>query len=152
MSLNFNQIFLENLEQLWYIENSCFPYPWTKKQLESALKQSKVYFFGIFVQEKIIAYTSLVCLGWEGEIWNLAVLPNWRRQGVGSYLLSKSLDFFNDKDVKEVFLEVRESNIPALQLYLKFGFKKIGIRKNYYPDTKEDAIVMKKVLILDRMK
>ncbi|WP_456325187.1 ribosomal protein S18-alanine N-acetyltransferase [Desulfonauticus submarinus] len=144
MSLNFNQIFLENLEQLWYIENSCFPYPWTKKQLEGALKQSKVYFFGIFVQEKIIAYTSLVCLGWEGEIWNLAVLSNWRRQGVGSYLLSRSLDFFNDKGVKEVFLEVRESNIPAIQLYLKFGFKKIGIRKNYYPDTKEDAIVMKK--------
>ncbi len=77
----------------------------------------------------------------EVHIANFAVSPACRRQGVGTYLLVKSLEYIRERGGRKIFLEVRVSNIPAQNLYRKFGFKIVSIRKRYYTDNGEDAYV-----------
>ena len=82
----------------------------------------------------------------EGYISNVAVSPAYRRQGIADKLISQLLKSAEDKELTFVTLEVRQSNIPAISLYEKNGFIKVGQRKNYYDLPKEDAILMTKFL------
>ena len=84
--------------------------------------------------------------GDEAEILNLGVIPDRRRQGEGGALLSAALEEFPRRGISRVFLEVRESNAPAMAFYLKHGFAKSGRRPGYYRDPAEAAIVMEKKL------
>ena len=81
--------------------------------------------------------------GEEGEILNLAVLPGYRRQGVGRRLLEHGLAFLVGRGVREAYLEVRESNLAARDLYLGFGFRPVGVRPHYYRNPAEDALVLR---------
>ena len=82
----------------------------------------------------------------EGEIANLAVTKEMRRQGIGEMLMEHATAMAKDNGVVTMYLEVRSSNIGAKSLYEKLGYSPIGIRKNYYREPREDAIVMAKVL------
>jgi len=135
---------LGDLDQLETLERTVFSLSWSKKQLATVLAVKNVQFWGIVRLDQLIGYISWVNLLQEAEIWNVAVLPEYRRQGWGSSLLKKALFCLKKNQVKKVFLEVRASNLPAQQLYLKFGFCVQGRRKNYYSDTKEDALIMVK--------
>jgi ribosomal-protein-alanine N-acetyltransferase len=73
---------------------------------------------------------------------NLAVSPEFRRQGIGRALLRAGLAYFRKRRVEEVFLEVRESNLSAQALYLSYGFRPVGQRSAYYRNPKEDALVL----------
>ena len=81
--------------------------------------------------------------GEEGEILNLAVLPGYRRQGVGRRLLEHGLALLVGRGVREAYLEVRESNLAARDLYLGFGFRPVGVRPHYYRNPAEDALVLR---------
>lgn len=128
------------------IEKKCFAHPWSREQLVIALNNPVFLGFGLFLQDKLIGYISSFILDKEAEILNLAVLPFFRRQKKGSFLLKTLIDYLRAKSIEKIFLEVRRSNYIAKSLYLKFGFKEISVRKNYYPDNKEDALVMSLVL------
>ena len=78
----------------------------------------------------------------EAHLANIAVAPSVRRQGWATYMLRFCLRFLRRRRIKRLFLEVRESNLPALRLYKKLGFLVDGRRRGYYRDTKEDAILM----------
>ena len=80
----------------------------------------------------------------EAEVMKIGVSPKFQRRHIGWLLLMKLLEEFKERKVKEVFLEVRESNFPAIKLYYKLGFKEIGRRKGYYKG--EDALIMKLTL------
>ena len=82
----------------------------------------------------------------EAEVLNLAVMPEYRRQGDGAALVSAALEEMRSRGVQSVFLEVRESNLGAIAFYESFGFSKIGRRKIYYRDPEEAAITMQKKL------
>ena len=82
----------------------------------------------------------------EGHITNIAVDPAYRNQGIGKAVLGSLIEEAERRKLTGVTLEVRESNIEAINLYKKFGFICAGIRKDYYHDTKEDAIIMWKYL------
>ncbi len=88
---------------------------------------------------RIVGYVGLEKVAGETHIINMAVDPEHRRQGVGKQLIEKVL---NDKDI--FFLEVRVSNVAAQKLYEKYGFKNVGVRKNYYSDNGEDAYIMRR--------
>jgi [ribosomal protein S18]-alanine N-acetyltransferase len=83
----------------------------------------------------------------ELHLQNLAVHPDWRRKGIGSLLVRHALELGRGKKTRTAILEVRRSNEEALGLYRKFGFEVVGVRRNYYPEEGEDALVM--VAILD---
>ncbi len=78
----------------------------------------------------------------EAEIFTLAVTPRYRRQGHGSVLISAAMRGLRSRGVRSVFLEVRESNAPAIAFYEKHGFAKMGVRKGYYRDPDEAAVTM----------
>ena len=94
--------------------------------------------------DKVVGYGGFVQVLDEGNINNIAVLPEYRQQKIGTEILEKLITEGNKLGVKDFFLEVRVSNEPAKTLYQNSGFREVGIRKAYYKDNNEDAIVMRK--------
>lgn len=82
----------------------------------------------------------------EADITSVAVSPEHRRKGIADSLLSEFMEILPE-DTEDVFLEVRESNVPAISLYEKHGFERISVRKNFYTSPNENAVVMKKIII-----
>ncbi len=131
------------------IEKISFKKPWTRKSYLDELacddsctlivRQNRYH-----KAKKIIAYSCFRLFAEEMHILKIAVDPEWRKCGVSSWLLEKSIQAASKKGAKAAFLEVRPSNDMAVLLYKKFGFKIIGKRKNYYPENREDALVMMK--------
>jgi len=79
-------------------------------------------------------------------ILKIAVTPKRQRQGIATWLLRKSFLLASEKNARVAFIDVRPSNVPAIKLYKKLGFQTVGIRPNYYTETREDALVMRKRL------
>ena len=96
---------------------------------------------GVRVDGQLAGYIAFSLIADEMEILNLAVHPDRRGDGIGAALLERAFDICIKKGIKTSFLDVKVSNEPAIGLYKKFGYVKIGVRKKYYPDTKEDALL-----------
>ena len=92
---------------------------------------------------EIASYVVAIDAADEGEILNLAVAEGGRRRGLGRALVQAIVDALAERGVRQVYLEVRESNAPARGLYAAFGFKDVGRRKAYYRRPVEDAIVLR---------
>lgn len=93
-------------------------------------------------EEKIIGFAGIWIIVDEGHITNIAVHPDYRKNGVGSKLVNSLIENSKKWGCNALTLEVRASNIAAQHLYKKYGFEEEGIRKNYYNDNNEDAIIM----------
>lgn len=93
--------------------------------------------------EKIVGYAVALEAADEGEILNLAVAEMGRRRGLGRALVEAIVAALTERGVRQVYLEVRESNAPARALYASFGFKEVGRRKAYYRRPVEDAMVLR---------
>lgn len=129
------------------IERGAFTRPWSRETFLSLIDRPGVE---ILVLEKshegIVGYAVLWCIIDQGELANMAVTPEHRCQGLGSFLLCSVLDVARERKVQTVFLEVRASNEAALRMYERFGFCDAGLRPGYYENPKEDARVMKVTL------
>jgi ribosomal-protein-alanine N-acetyltransferase len=125
----------EDIPAVVEIENLSFPVP--KGALVFKSDQNK--YWVAKEDGKAVGYVGVEKIAGEFHIVNTAVHPDYRRTGIARRLLEEIL---NDKGV--FFLEVRVSNLPAQKLYHKYGFEKVGIRKNYYSDNGEDAYIMRR--------
>jgi ribosomal-protein-alanine N-acetyltransferase len=132
----------KDITELVELERLCFVTPWTQDEFGFSLAQEYFYVFGLKSDAHLVGYISFFLVGKEMEILNLAVHPERRRQGLGTKLLTAALNFFRRKQGEKIFLEVRPSNVPALTLYKRAGFRVKARRRNYYPDNGEDALVM----------
>lgn len=133
--MEIKKINLEDLEVLENMERRCFPQEYySKKQLEDMIKNSLYQIYSIDSKGYIIIMDN----GIEIEILKIGVIEDFRKQKIGSKLLNYLFDM-----EKEIFLEVRESNIIGQKFYENNGFIKIGKRKNYYKDG-ETAVLMKR--------
>ena len=132
-------------EEIAEIEKECFRTPWTVQMLDDCFARSD--FFGVksVADGVIIGYVGAILCDREAEILNLAVKNQYRKKGVGLSLMQNLLQVLKDNAAEKVFLEVRKSNLPAIFLYEKLGFIKVGERKKYYENT-EDALILVKVL------
>ncbi len=126
------------------IEKMCFSAPWTKQSFSDGMDSIYQKYFVALSGEKTVGYIVLFHIFEEGEVLNLATLPTERNKGIASKLLEYGFDLLKDLGVSRVTLEVRESNMPAKNLYSKYGFSPISVRKNYYTFPLEDGIVMEK--------
>ncbi|BDQ32652.1 ribosomal protein S18-alanine N-acetyltransferase [Pseudodesulfovibrio portus] len=133
----------EHVRDLMALEGKCFAYHWTQEQFLLGLERSAFQVLGIYRKGILAGYIAFSIIEDEMEILNLAVHPDFRRQGLGEKLLKESFRVCNENNVRKSFLDVKVSNEPALGLYRKFGYKKIGVRKKYYPDTREDALLFR---------
>ncbi len=110
----------------------------------SKKNQHKV--FAVFRDEKVAGFLILSTVLDESEILEVAVSENMRRCGLGSELMEEVFGWCAKNEISQIFLEVRESNFPALAYYKKYGFAENGLRKNYYRDPLENAVLMSKKL------
>lgn len=118
---------------------------WSEKSFESELKNKHSLTLVGFLNKSAISYIT----GQFFDFFNinsLAVLSKYRRQGIGKKLLNEVVLFCKDNDIEKLCIEVRKSNYYAIKFYEKNGFKKVGIRKNFYSNPIEDAILMNKII------
>lgn len=122
------------------IERQCFATPWTDDQIRNS--DDSTVFFLAKAEGKTVGYGGMYTVLDEGYITNIGVLPAWRRKGIGAKIVKQLIDFSIEKHLAFLSLEVRVSNTAAITLYEKFGFKRVGLRKNFYHAPKEDALIM----------
>lgn len=124
------------------IEKSSFSIPWSEKSISEFIENDSSVILLAVSGEKVIGYIGMYHNFGEGDITNVAVLPDFRKLGVGQMLIKGLIDYSKENKIGILRLEVRQSNIPAISLYKKFGFYEVGIRKNYYSHPSEDACLM----------
>ena len=128
------------------IETTAFSTPWSEETFRSLLERSGVELWVAEWGDQLAAYAILWSVLDEGELANIAVRSDLRGRGIGSGLLSRMLEVAEDSGVRSLYLEVRESNALAREMYARRGFHEIGVRKAYYEGPREDARVLKKSL------
>ena len=136
----------EDVEEVARLEKICFSDPWNKEAFIEELRQKLAIPLVVKMDEKIVGYTNLWHLDDQLEIANIAVSPEHRKEGIGERLMMRILKEAEDRNCRSIILTVRESNIAAINLYVKFGFVEIGRRKKYYRLPTEDALTMVKTL------
>lgn len=122
------------------IERQCFATPWTDDQIRNS--DDSTVFFLAKAEGKTVGYGGMYTVLDEGYVTNIGVLPAWRRKGIGAKIVKQLIDFSIEKHLAFLSLEVRVSNTAAITLYEKFGFERVGLRKNFYHAPKEDALIM----------
>ena len=132
------------LDDIIAIENASFTCPWSRQSFEEAMNSDNIRVLTVTDEEnRVLAFSCLLIIEYEAEILNIAVSENFRNRGIGKLLADHMVSICHEKDVTDIFLEVRDSNISAQHLYEKCEFKAIGKRKKYYTNPTEDAILMK---------
>ena len=124
------------------IEKECFSTPFSEDDILGYIDNPIWHFFVAKLDENTVGYISFTKILDECQIVNVAVSKGARKMGIGSLLIEKLLDFCRQNDICKLFLEVRESNEAAINLYEKFGFAKVGLSKNHYSMPTENALLM----------
>ncbi len=135
----------EDLPEVMAIEEQTFPVPWTRQNFLHEIRNNPFSSNLVVRSEvgKVVAYANVWVVDRELRINNVAVDEASRRQGYGAGLMRHLMDRGRDRGCIWASLEVRPSNLPALRLYEKLGFRVVARRKGYYSDTREDALVMR---------
>jgi ribosomal-protein-alanine N-acetyltransferase len=137
---------VKHVNEIVEIENQCFNIPWTYKTFEGEITNNPNAIFLVAKSgKKVIGYVGMWKILNEGHILNLAVHEKFRKNGIATLLLDKLEKVCKRKNIDCLTLEVRKSNTGAINLYSKNGFIKSGLRKKYYANNHEDAIIMWKL-------
>lgn len=133
----------DDLPEVWQIEQASHAFPWTEKTLNS--NQGDRYLnLKLSVDNTIAAFAITQVVLDEATLFNIAVHPDFQRRGLGRELLQHLIDELIQRDVMTLWLEVRASNLAAIELYRGFDFNEVTVRKGYYPaaEGREDAVIM----------
>jgi ribosomal-protein-alanine N-acetyltransferase len=132
-----------DLEEVLAIEKKSFTDPWSRRLFRETLSfPHSVNFVMHGPEGTLLGYIDFYIIAGEAHMLNLAIHPAWRKKGLATQLLTHSFDYLKHQNVMQFFLDVREGNRDAIELYKKFGFDIVGKRKRYYVETNEDALVM----------
>ncbi len=143
VKLELRRLELDDLDAIEAIERVSYRTPWSRSMFASELaKPSSLSLGAVDEHGVLVGYLVLSRYVDAWHVMNVAVAPGERRSGVASALLSHLLDVTRDDAQRGYTLEVRVSNIGAIRLYERFGFTARGVRRAYYTDNREDALVM----------
>lgn len=132
-----------DLDRVLQIETVSFASPWRRRHFEYELHTNPYARNHVALAgERVAGYVCVWSIADELRINNLAVAPDYRRRGLGGWLLERILEVAAESGCREASLEVRPSNVSALALYERHGFRRVGLRKGYYALEQEDAVVM----------
>ena len=142
-NIEFRPMTLDDLSEVMLIERESFPTPWSEEIFRNDLLENlnSQYLVGT-LDDDVITYAGIWILNEVGHITTIAVKNDYRGQGLGEETLTVVMELGAKLGVRKFTLEVRETNVEAVRLYEKHGFKRVGVRKNYYREINEDAIVM----------
>ena len=133
-----------HVSQVAALERICFADPWSEMSIASELQNLWSYWLVALEDDRVIGYVGSQSSIDEADIMNVAVHPDFRRQGIAEALINRLVADLKERDIYALLLEVRVSNMPAITLYEKLGFSQVGRRKNYYHNPKEDALILRK--------
>lgn len=142
MNVNLNMMSQKDIDDVLEISSLSLKESWSKDSYKKELENPMARYLVAEVDNKVIGFAGLWKVLDEGHITNIAVHPDYRGNGIGSKLVESLINKSDSWYINSLTLEVRSSNKIAQNLYEKYGFEKEGIRKNYYSDNKEDAIIM----------
>lgn len=145
MKITYNIMTPNDIIGVFEVSKICFSIPWSKASVESELSNNLAKYIVAKDTEtnKVVGFIGVWIIAGHGDITNIGVHPDYRRNNIASNLLNSLLQLCIDLNCTLLNLEVRRSNLVAQNLYNKFNFKEIGVRKNYYGNN-EDAILMQK--------
>lgn len=124
------------------LEDSIFNDAWSYRDIQDLICTEGGMCFTALDGDEVIAYVIGRLIAPEGEIYRIAVRPDKRGRGIGYRLLDYAVKTSKGQGLERLFLEVRSRNIPAIRLYTSYGFKQIGLRKGYYKNPPDDAVIM----------
>ncbi len=142
MSYIIRDMALEDIDRIYELECECFAIPWTKQAMKYEIEQNKLAHYYVLQTDVVVGYLGVWNIVDEGHITNVAVTKRARGKGYAVALVEHLKKESIKNHIERLTLEVRVSNISAQSLYKKMGFKEAGIRKKYYSDNGEDAIIM----------
>ena len=126
------------------LEKLCFSDPWSENSIASELDNKLAFWLVATEAERVAGYIGSQTVMDETDMMNVAVHPDYRRRGIAEALVNTLVENLQKLGSHCLTLEVRASNAPAIGLYEKLGFRQIGLRKNYYHNPKEDALILRK--------
>lgn len=134
----------DDVEGIFNVSNLSFNTPWSKDSISNEVNNPLAKYIVAIdnSNNELVGFIGAWIIAGEADIMNIAVHPSYRKVGIASKLLSSLIDLCNNLNCSNINLEVRASNLPAQNLYKKFSFIENGLRKGYYEDTGEDAILM----------
>lgn len=144
MKIDYKLMNTSHVNGVYSLSKECFSVPWSLDSINNELnnKVAKYIVAEDLSTKEVVGFVGVWIIVGEGDITNIAVNPNFRKLGIATNLLKMLIAVCAENDCKNITLEVRSSNIPAQNLYTKLGFVNEGIRKKYYADNGEDAIIM----------
>ena len=151
MKVNIVPMNADHLDELERLERICFSRPWSRKMLAEELDNACAAFLVAEEPEtkQVLGYAGVLVMADEGYITNVAVFPEYRRQGIAAQIIKVFCDFAQGNHLAFLTLEVRPTNTAAIELYRSFGFEEVGRRKNYYDLPKEDALILTRYFVYE---
>jgi ribosomal-protein-alanine N-acetyltransferase len=132
-----------HLRGVMAIERQVYPRPWSPNLFLSEMSESRNRCYLVArLDREVVGYGGLICYGEEAHVTNVAVDPLQHRRRIGSRILNDLIEAALDMGAEAISLEVRVTNWGAQRLYGRFGFRPVGVRKNYYQEINEDALIM----------
>lgn len=142
--IRIEQMTISHVPQIAALERACFSDPWSERSILSELDNPLSLWLAALDGERVAGYIGSQTVLGESDMLNLAVSPDYRRQGIGRALVTALIDRLRQQGSRCITLEVRSSNLPAGRLYESLGFFQAGLRKGYYEKPREDARILKK--------
>lgn len=141
-NLVIEQMISKDIDGVFEVEKNCFEHHWSKESFMKELKNDVARYLVAKIDDKVVGYVGIWFVMDEGHITNVAVHTDYRGLKIGDKLVQALIKLCKESNISAMTLEVRVSNVVAQNLYKKYGFKLAGIRKEYYSDNKEDAMIM----------
>lgn len=133
---------VEDIPAVHEVEVQSFSIPWSKRAFAESLGYGHAVFLVAEILGQIVGYCGMYQVFEQGDIINIAVAEKYRNAGVGAKMIESLIVAAKQREICDLTLEVRESNERAIHLYEKYGFEKIGTRKNFYEKPRENALIM----------
>lgn len=143
-SVSYRKMTVEDVTAVYDIEKVTFPTPWTLDSFYYEMTQNQFAYYVLAIDDsnQVIGFCGMWLVIDAAQITNVAVIKSARGLGIGERLMREAMRIAKEKKMEVMSLEVRVSNTVAMNLYRKLGFQDGGIRKGYYTDNQEDALVM----------
>ncbi len=138
----YEQMKISHVSQIAELEKQCFSDPWSEQSIASELENPLALWLVACEGNQVVGYVGSQSVLGAADMMNLAVAPEYRRQGIARALVGALIAALKAKQVERLSLEVRVSNVPAISLYESLGFRQVGKRPRYYEKPREDALIL----------
>ena len=133
-----------HVRQVAELEKICFNDPWSENSIASELNNKLSLWYVAVEDEQVVGYVGSQTVLGETDMMNIAVHPDHRKHGIATQLIETLIQGLIEQNSHSLMLEVRDSNEAAKTLYRKLGFDEVGVRKNYYRNPRENALILRK--------